>query len=107
MARRGWLAVGVATAVKLKRPHPEALTQLNVEGGGRLHPPAGQPELGKAVEGKQVHPEPGQQLLACQMVAHVRETQPRRDTNGTGQGGQRYGLGNAVAARCARTVLAR
>ena len=109
--RRVRVEQGVAAAVKLKRPHSEAFTKPNVEGGSRFHPPAGKPELGEAVEDEQVRPEPGQQLLAGQVVAHVRETKPRRDTNGTGERGQHYGLGDAISSPlredCARAVAAR
>jgi len=78
----------VVVTVELERQQPEPFTQLPVECGGDPHPSTVEMELGEAVSDEQVVVHRRLEFVARQVVEHISEPEPRRDTDGSGAGGQ-------------------
>ena len=91
-----FLEDGVVHSVEFQRSDAEALTQLDVEGGGRGHPAIVHFQLRVAVKHQEVSTEMRLQAGSADVVAHVGEVQAARHAQRPSCGRQQQGLVDAM-----------
>lgn len=96
----------VIDPVEFQRRYIEQLTELLVERWRGLDPAPLQIQLGVTVHGEHVTLEQLDQARGRQVIAHIRETDPRRYSTVPRATGQQCGFGHAVALAGGQCITA-